>query len=297
MSSYEDLYKKGKLEQIRDTLINRMKSCDLCPRNCKVNRLEGELGFCRTGRHAKVNSFFLHFGEEPELVGRGGSGTIFLSYCNLGCIYCQNYNLSHLGEGTITSPEELAKMMISLQNIGAENINFVTPTHVIAQIIEALIIAIDKGLTLPLVYNCGGYESEIILKELEGVFDIYMPDIKYSDNTVAAKYSHAPDYWEIVKAAVKEMYRQVGDLVVEKGVAKIGLLIRHLVLPNKLAGSEAVFDFIKEKLSVDAYVNIMAQYHPCYEAFQYDEISRKITPEEYSQAVKYAHSIGLHRGF
>ncbi len=297
MRGYQDLYKKGKLEEIRDKLIDNLESCTLCPRNCKVNRLKGELGFCRTGRYAKANSFFLHFGEEPELVGKGGSGTIFFSHCNLGCIYCQNYTISHLGEGSQVEPQELAEMMISLQNIGAENINFVTPTHVIAQIIEALIIAIDKGLNLPLVYNCGGYDSKDTLKDIEGIFDIYMPDIKYSDNTVAAKYSQAPDYWEIVQAAAKEMYRQVGDLVVEKGVAKIGLLIRHLVLPNKLAGPEAVFDFIKENMSVDTYVNIMAQYHPCYEAHQHDEISRRITPEEYREAAEYARLIGLHRGF
>lgn len=228
-------------------------------------------------------------------MGRGGSGTIFFSFCNLGCIYCQNYTISHQGEGEEVTPQVLARMMITLQENGAENINFVTPTHVIAQIVEALPLAIEKGLRLPLVYNCGGYESCEVLKLIEGVFDIYMPDIKYSDNRIALKFSNAPNYWEIVTSAVVEMHRQVGDLIIKEGRALRGLLIRHLVLPNRLAGSFKILDFIKKEISSDTYVNIMAQYYPCYKAYQFEELSRRITEEEYSEVIEYAKRIGLRR--
>jgi putative pyruvate formate lyase activating enzyme len=257
--------------------------------------LEGQTGFCRTKQLAKVNSFFLHFGEEPELVGRGGSGTIFFSFCNLGCLYCQNYPLSHLGEGREVEAKELAEMMVSLQLQGAENINFVTPTHVIAQIVEALVIAVEDGLNLPLVYNCGGYESRDTLKIVDRVFDVYMPDIKYSDDAMARKFSSAPDYWEVVREAVREMHRQQNDLVIENGLAHQGLLVRHLVLPNKVAGSFKVLDFLKE-VSIDTYVNIMQQYYPCYKAYEFKQLSRKISPDEYSEVIEYAKKIGLHRG-
>ncbi|MCD6583795.1 MAG: radical SAM protein [Candidatus Omnitrophica bacterium] len=294
---YLELYRKGKLEEIENKLTQSLKNCNLCPRNCGVNRLRGEVGFCKTTRLAKVDSFFLHFGEEPELVGRGGSGTIFFSWCNLGCIYCQNYPISHLGEGREVSKEELAEMMITLQDNGAENINFVTPTHVVAQIVEALPLAIQKGLSLPLVYNCGGYESVETLKIVEGIFDIYMPDVKYSDNTVASRLSSAPNYWEVVKEVLKEMYRQVGDLVVTRGIAKKGLLIRHLVLPFRLAGSFKILDFIKEEISVNTYINIMEQYHPCFKAHYIKELSRRPTIEEFKEVVEYAKKLGFYRGF
>jgi len=290
---YTDLYKQGKLEKIQDMLLANLKNCKLCPRNCGVNRLEEELGFCKSGRKARVSSFFLHFGEEPELVGRGGSGTIFFAGCNLQCLYCQNYTLSCLGEGKKVRPQELAQMMLSLQNQGAENINFVTPTHVIAQIIEGLVIAAKEGLNLPLVYNCGGYESADTLKIADEIFDIYMPDIKYSKNESAKKFSHVPDYWKVVKEAVKEMHRQVGDLVIEDGVAQRGLLIRHLVLPNHVAGSFEILDFIRNELSVDTYVNIMQQYYPCYRASEFPELSRRITFNEYKEVVEYARKIRL----
>lgn len=288
------LYNRNGLKEVKKSLLGNLNNCMLCPRNCRVNRLKGEIGFCKTARFAKVNSAFLHFGEEPELVGNGGSGTIFFSNCNLGCLYCQNYNISHLGEGNEVKPEELAQMMLTLKAQGAQNINFVTPTHVIAQIIEALVIAIDKGLNLPLVYNCGGYESVDTLKAISGIFDIYMPDIKYSDNHAAVKYSDAADYWEMVQAAVKEMHLQVEDLKEEEGIATKGLLVRHLVLPNRLAGSFRVLDFLRQ-LSADTYVNIMDQYHPCYKAYNLENLSRRITGEEYGEVLIYAQKIGLSR--
>lgn len=295
--SYISLYENGILDEIKNKLLEELGSCDLCPHKCKVNRNNDETGFCEIGRLAKVSNFFLHFGEEQELVGEGGSGTIFFSGCNLRCIFCQNYTLSHLGEGQIVTPQELAGMMLVLQNNGAENINFVTPTQVIAQIIEALPLAINKGLTLPLVYNCGGYENPEVLRLIKGIFDIYMPDIKYADDEIAAKFSCAPDYWEKVKAVIKEMYSQVGDLLIEEGIAKRGLLLRHLVLPQRLAGSFEILDFIKEEISLDTYVNIMEQYRPCYRAGEFKELSRRLTDHEYEEVIEYAQKIGLYRGF
>ncbi|UCC95754.1 MAG: radical SAM protein [Candidatus Omnitrophota bacterium] len=293
----ERLFREGKLKQVRDILLDNLKKCRLCPRQCNVNRIDGEIGFCRTKRHALVSSAFLHFGEEPELVGRGGSGTIFFSYCNLGCRFCQNYTISHLGEGDEVEAPQLATMMLALQKQGAENINFVTPTHVIAQIVEALCLAVEEGLNLPLVYNCGGYESLDTLRLVEGIFDIYMPDVKYSDNTVAERFSAAPDYWDVVQEVLKEMHRQVGDLVVKDKAAKRGLLVRHLLLPSRLAGSFKTLQFIKEEVSPHTYVNIMDQYRPCHEASAFKELSRRITMDEHAEAVEYAKRVGLHRGF
>ncbi|MGB2879956.1 MAG: radical SAM protein [Candidatus Omnitrophota bacterium] len=296
--SYLKLYESGKLEEIKNSFVERLAKCDLCPRDCKVNRLEGELGFCRAGRYAMISSYSLHFGEEPPLVGKGGSGTIFFTWCNLGCIYCQNYTISHLGEGVEMKPRELAEVMLSLQRRGAHNINFVTPSHVTAQILEALIIAIEEGLKLPLVYNSGGYDKASTLKEMEGIFDIYMPDAKYSDEGHSQKYSRAQNYWKVCKETLLEMHGQVGDLAInDEGVAERGLLIRHLVLPNRLAGSIVVLDFIAEKISKDSYVNIMEQYHPCFQAYKHEELSRGITLEEFKEALDYAAETGLHRGF
>jgi putative pyruvate formate lyase activating enzyme len=296
--SYLKLHKSGKLGNIRERLVRELENCNLCPRNCGVNRLKGELGFCKTGRRAAVSSCHLHFGEEPPLVGSGGSGTIFLTWCNLGCIYCQNYQISHLGEGSEVSPSELADMMLFLQQRGAHNINFVTPTHVIVQIMEALILAVEKGLRVPLVYNSGGYDKASTLKEIEDVFDIYMPDAKYSDENSSLLYSGAKDYWKVCRESLVEMHRQVGDLVInEEGIAERGLLIRHLVLPNKVAGSFAVLDFIAEKVSKDSYVNIMEQYYPCFEAHEHKDLSRRITLAEFDEVLDYAAKAGLHRGF
>lgn len=296
--SYIRLYEEGKLTAIKDKLLKKLKTCELCPRNCKVNRLKGKIGFCKTGEFSAVSSFNLHFGEEPPLVGRGGSGTIFFTCCNLGCLYCQNYTISHLGEGSEVKPPDLAAMMLSLQKKGAHNINFVTPSHVVAQIIEALILAIEGGLRLPLVYNSGGYDKLSTLKEIDSIFDIYMPDAKYSDEHFSFKYSRAKDYWQACQDSLLEMHRQVGDLVMDEyGVARKGLLIRHLVLPNRIAGSFKVLDFIAKKISKDSYVNIMEQYYPCFKGYAFKELSRRITQQEFDETLEHARKIGLHRGF
>tara|TARA_B100000315_G_scaffold260350_1_gene321057 strand:- start:2443 stop:3336 length:894 start_codon:yes stop_codon:yes gene_type:complete len=295
--SYLKLYQEGKLQEISRILSENMKNCTLCPQNCLVDRVGDNVGFCGADSKLRVSHLFLHQREEPEIVGKKGSGTIFFSYCNLGCVYCQNYNISNIGDGHDITVEVLAHNMIDLQEQGAENINLVTPTHYTAQIIEALVIAVKEGLNIPLVYNCGGYESLEIIKLLAGVFDIYMPDIKYSDDAVAQELSHVSDYWKIVRESTLEMYRQVGNLMVKDGLANRGLLIRHLVLPNKLAGSFKVLDFIKNEISPDCYVNIMNQYYPCHKAFSNEKISRNITINEYNEVIDYAKSIGLHRGF
>ena len=279
-----------------EALSDILTSCVLCPRECRVDRTSGERGFCRTGNLPFVSSWNPHFGEERPLVGRCGSGTIFLGNCNLGCIFCQNYTISHLGEGSEISHARLADIMLSLQNAGCHNINFVTPTHQVPAIVSALKIASDRGLTLPLVYNCGGYESVETLKMLDGIFDIYMPDLKYSDASHAAKYSNAPDYPEKAKLALKEMQRQVGDLIInEYGVAERGLLIRHLVLPENIAGTAEVVRFIAEEISQNAYVNIMDQYYPCYMAHKNPPLNRRITGRECSGAIECAISAGLKR--
>ncbi|MFN3739922.1 MAG: radical SAM protein [Thermodesulfovibrionales bacterium] len=279
-----------------EELYSLLRECRLCPRNCKVNRLEGKRGFCRTGSKPVVSSWGPHFGEERPLVGRHGSGTIFFTYCNLGCLYCQNWTISHLGEGEETTVERLANIMLLLQAEGCHNINLVTPTHQTPMIVEAIYIARDRGLEIPIVYNCGGYESVETLRLLDGIIEIYMPDIKYMSGEFAKKYSLAPDYPEIVKAAIKEMYRQVGDLIIDKrGIAIKGLLVRHLVLPDNIAGTEEVVRFIAEEVSKDTYINIMDQYRPCYRAFEFLELSRRITPEEYNSAIKAAIKAGLKR--
>ncbi|MFC1509590.1 radical SAM protein [Candidatus Omnitrophota bacterium] len=274
-----------------------MESCLLCPRECGVNRLKGEVGFCKGGLLPMVSSFHAHFGEEPPISGLKGSGTIFFTHCSLKCAFCQNHPISHLGQGREVSIKELADMMLKLQGQGCHNINFVTPTHYMPQILEAVFLAKAKGLKVPLVYNSGGYESLGALKLLDGIIDIYMPDVKYSDDNAAKKYSSAPDYFEIAKKAVKEMYSQVGDLKIEKGLAKKGLLIRHLVLPDGLAGSEAIFNFIVKDLSPDTYVNIMAQYYPCHKASSFSEIKRRITRKEYTDVLKLARKKHLSDGF
>ncbi|MBU1006173.1 MAG: radical SAM protein [Candidatus Omnitrophica bacterium] len=274
-----------------------LENCRLCPRNCGVNRVKGETGFCEAGLMPMVSSFHAHFGEEPPISGRNGSGTIFFTHCNLRCVFCQNYPISQREEGREVSARELAGMMLTLQKKECHNINFVTPTHYMPQILEAVFLAREQGLDLPLVYNCGGYESMDALRAMDGIIDIYMPDIKYSDSAAAKKYSLAGDYFEASRAAVKEMHRQVGELRVEKGIARRGLLVRHLVLPGGLDGSEAIFDFIAREISPDTYVNIMAQYYPCHRAFEFPELSRRITRREYMDALKIAEEKGLSKGF
>jgi len=273
-----------------------LKSCTLCPRECRVNRLQGQRGFCKVGERAIVSSVGPHFGEEAPLVGRQGSGTIFFSGCNLGCLFCQNYDISHLLHGREISEEELADQMLYVQSLGCHNVNLVTPTHVVPQILGALALARHQGLDLPIVYNCGGYESLETLRVLDGVIQIYMPDFKYGDNAVAKKYSGAEDYFDRAREALSEMHRQVGDLVLdERGIAQRGLLIRHLVLPGGLAGTEKVMEFIAQELSPNSYVNVMAQYYPQYRANEFPELDRRITGQEYQRAVEIAGEKGLGR--
>lgn len=283
------------LAEKAERLAELSSPCRLCPRECGVRRREGERGFCRAGILPWVSSYGPHFGEERELVGHGGSGTIFFTGCNLRCVFCQNFEISQLYEGREVSEEELARMMLELQLIGCHNINLVTPTHQAHAIVEALKVAREWGLRLPVVWNCGGYESVEVLRALEGVVDIYMPDFKYGDSATAERYSAAPRYFEVACDALREMHRQVGDLVVEDGVAVRGLIVRHLVLPHGLAGTERVLRFIAEKISPDTYVNIMSQYYPTWRAHRYPELSRRITAGEYREALELARKLGLRR--
>ena len=273
-----------------------LAECRLCSRHCGVNRLIGESGMCRTTSQAMVSSYGPHFGEEAPLVGRHGSGTIFFTFCNLRCIFCQNYTISQLGEGSVVGSKELAKMMLSLQAKGCHNINLVSPTHVVSCILEALELAASGGLYLPLVYNTGGYDSVETLELLDGVVDIYMPDMKYSDEKTAEQLSGIKGYPQVNQAAVKEMHRQVGDLQLDElGIAQRGLLVRHLVLPNRLAGTEEVVRFLAQEISTNTYLNIMAQYHPCYQAFDIPTLARPVNRQEFSEAIDLAHQQGLHR--
>jgi putative pyruvate formate lyase activating enzyme len=294
--SYLKLYRSGELSDRLERAISIMESCSLCPRACGVNRLEGEIGYCRTGRKAKVASFNAHFGEEGPLVGRYGSGTIFISSCNLLCIFCQNYDISHQAEGTLIEPEQVAAMMLHLAERGCHNINFVTPTHVVPQIIEALVLAIEQGLRVPLVYNSGGYDSKETLKLLDGIFDIYMPDFKFWEGKWADRFCNAPDYREMAAEAIKEMHRQVGDLILdEEGIAVKGLLVRHLVMPGEVAGTRQIMEFLAKEISPNTYVNVMDQYRPCGSADKDEFINRRLTSREYKDAVDAAKKAGLTR--
>ena len=293
---YIKLYKSGELKKRVEKTVNLLKQCQICPRHCKVTRLENEKGICKVGRLPMVSSYNPHFGEESPLVGTQGSGTIFLTSCNLGCIFCQNYDISHLGAGYEISIERFAKMMIELQNIGCHNINFVTPTHVVPQILEALTIAVEMGLKIPLVYNTGGYDLIETLMIIEGIFDIYMPDFKFTDSDIANRFCKARDYPEVAMKAIKEMHRQVGNLVINNhGIAERGLIVRHLIMPNELAGTQKVMHFLANEISKNTYVNIMDQYHPCGLAHKYPEINRRITTEEFSNAINIAREEGLTR--
>ena len=273
-----------------------LKECTLCPRECRVDRTSDQRGFCRTGEKPFISSYGPHFGEEKPLVGRFGSGTIFMGNCNLGCLFCQNYSISHLGEGTEISFQKLAEIMLSLQQQGCHNINFVTPTHQMPMILRSLLIASEKGLNIPVVYNCGGYESLHAIEILNGIVDIYMPDFKYSDPAMAFKYSKAEDYPQSAMTAIKEMHRQAGDLITDqRGIAMRGLLVRHLVLPEGIAGTSGVVKFLAEEISKNTYINIMDQYHPCFKAFDNPPLNRRITPREYADAVQMAVDAGLKR--
>lgn len=294
--SYINLYRKGTLQERIEKMRKLLQECQICPRRCKVNRFENKFGTCKVGKLPKISSYDPHFGEESPLVGTHGSGTIFITSCNLGCVFCQNYDISHCGAGYDISFERLAHMMIELQDMGCHNINFVTPTHVVPQILEALPMAIRDGLNIPLVYNTGGYDLVETLQLLEGVFDIYMSDFKFSDNDVASELCKASDYPLVAMKAIREMHRQVGDLVVdERGIAERGLIVRHLVMPHGLAGTRKVMQFLAQNISSNTYVNIMDQYRPCGIAHAYPEINRRISMEEFENALQIAREEGICR--
>ncbi len=295
---YLALLRSGELDKRAKEAIEHLAACDLCPWDCRIDRIEDKTGFCKIGRDAWISSAFPHRGEEDPLSGRSGSGTIFFSYCNLRCQYCQNYAISQKGEGHPIDAGGLAAQMLTLQAMGCHNINFVSPSHVVAQIIEAVAIAANGGLRLPLVYNTGGYDSLPALELLDGIVDIYMPDMKYGDPAIGQKYSKVPDYVRVNQEAIREMHRQVGDLSLdEQGIAQRGLLIRHLVLPGGLAGTEVVARFLAGEISTDTYINIMGQYRPEYKARREDlgDLSRAVTVDEISGAYEIARAAGLHR--
>ncbi len=275
-------------QELVDYFYHRLESCDLCPHQCRINRLKGQTGYCRAGLRPRVASWNAHHGEEPPLSGTRGSGTIFFSHCTLRCIYCQNYSLSQLGEGKEVSIRELGEYYLRLQQMGCHNVNLVTPTHYLAQIIQSLDYAVKKGFTLPLVFNSSGYERKEIIEKLDGIIDIYMPDIRYSCDEYAEKYSDAGRYVKYNREALKEMFRQVGNLKSDnKGIAHRGLIIRHLVLPEDVSRSHKAMEFIARELSPRVYVSFMSQYFPAYKAAQYPPLDRRITPEEFEKACNW----------
>ena len=279
-------------------LYQLMEKCSLCPRNCGVNRLKGEIGACRTGKDFKVASINLHYGEEPPISGENGSGTIFFTNCNLACVFCQNYPISQLDNGNSITTEQLADKMIDLQNKGANNINLVTPTHVYPMVAESIYIAKQKGLKIPILSNCGGYESKEVLELMEPFIDIYMPDMKYSSNENAKKYSKINNYVENNRTAIKEMYRQKGILKFDDNdLATSGILIRHLVLPNNIAGSKETFQFVANEISQDTYMSVMAQYHTANISHTIEELNRKVTQEEYDKVLEDFDNAGLYNGW
>ncbi len=296
--AYLESYHNGKLDRVIEKTFGVLGSCCICPRKCKVDRLNDKKGFCRTGLKPKICSFMPHYGEEPPISGNRGSGTIFFSACNMSCVYCQNYEFSQLDEGREVETKELADFMLQLQGMGCHNINLVTPTHVLPQILKALKPAIEKGLKIPIVYNTGGYELPEIIKLLDGIVDIYLTDSRYADTDMAIKYSCAPDYPKFNQAALREMHRQVGIAQMDsQGIIKRGVIIRHLVLPNNISGTEKIMRFIAEELSQDTYISLMSQYSPYYKANQFPEISRRITYEEYEEAKKIMEECGLANGW
>ena len=294
--AYTQAFHTGKLAKKIEAAKNILMDCALCPRRCRVNRKAGEKGICKTGEKAMVSSFAPHFGEEAPLVGRHGSGTIFFTHCSLLCGFCQNYDISHEGWGSEATDAQLAAMMLSLQERGCHNINFVTPTHVVPQILSAVRMAAEKGLNVPIVYNCGGYEQIESLRLLDGIVDIYMPDFKFWDISIAQTACQAPDYPETARQALIEMHRQVGDLVIDSdGVARRGLLVRHLVLPQNLAGTRDIMRFLARSISTDTYVNIMSQYRPCGRAYETPGLDRRPTSAEFRAALAAAREEGITR--
>lgn len=293
--SYIELYESGRLAACAEELYLLLQECTLCPHRCRVNRAAGLMGKCRSGMFPVVSSYHAHFGEEALISGYNGSGTIFFANCNLACLFCQNFDISHFGRGDEVSYEALAEMMLELQRRGCHNINFVSPTHMNYAIVMALLLAVPRGLCVPLVYNSGGYDGIDILKLLEGVYDIYMPDFKYMDPGTAAELSGAGDYPAAAMGAVAEMHRQTGDLVLDRnGIAQRGLLVRHLVLPNNIAATDRVINFIAN-LSCDTYINIMDQYRPEYRAGECFDLKRRVTLQEHDEAVRHAFRCGLVR--
>jgi len=295
--AYVALLDDGELERRVHSARMRLACCDLCARYCHVDRRRGVRGaVCRTGELIVVHGHGPHHGEEPPLSGWAGSGTIFFSWCNLRCVYCQNWEISWKGVGREVDAAELATMMLELQERGCHNVNLVSPSHAVAQVLEAVWIAARQGLRLPLVYNTGGYDSPEALALLDGVVDIYMPDMKYSDPIAARRCSGARDYWDFNRAAVQEMHRQVGDLALDgRGLALRGLLVRHLVLPGGIAGTEIVLDFLARNVSRQTYLNLMDQFRPSFRADEFPPLDRPLTRQEFLEAVTVAHRNGLHR--
>ena len=293
-------YRSLSLAELRkraDHALESLSRCVICPRACGTDRSAGQLGACRSGRYARVSSFFPHHGEEPPISGWRGSGTIFFACCNLACVYCQNWEISQRDEGGEVSDQELAHIMLRLQQIGCHNLNLVSPSHVVPQFLAALALAVPAGFCLPIVYNSGGYDSLATLRLLDGIVDIYMPDAKYDDDEIGARLSGVPAYSRVNRLALKEMHRQVGELRLDaRGLAIRGLLVRHLVLPAGLAGGAGVCRFIASELSPNTYVNVMAQYRPCYQASRFEHLNRRLTQREYECALAEAKEAGLWRG-
>ncbi len=295
---YLALLRTGALAQRAAEAVARLRNCRLCPRRCGVDRLKDARGFCRTGRHAIVSSAVAHLGEEPPISGQRGSGTIFFTHCNLACRFCQNFEISHLGQGEEADAETLAGDMLHLQELGCHNINLVTPSHVGPQILEALALAAERGLRLPLVWNSGGYDGLETLALFDGVVDIYMPDLKYGRNEDGARLSNATDYADRAREALREMYRQVGDLVVDaEGVAVRGLLVRHLVLPHDASGTAACLEFLARELSTGIGLSLMSQYRPAFRAGEEPDVARPLTPAEYRRAVERVEALGFELAF
>ena len=297
--AYLALHRTGELQRRAQEAVARLAECRFCPRNCGVNRLADRTAACKTGRYAVTSSYFAHRGEEDCLRGWNGSGTIFFAWCNLRCVFCQNFETSQLGEGATTSPQHLAAMMLRLQDSGCHNINFVTPEHVVPQVLEALVLAVGRGLRLPLVYNTSAFDSLDSLELMDGVVDIYMPDFKFWDPALAKLYIKAPNYPEAARRAIREMHRQVGPLVLDKnGIAKRGVLLRHLVMPGGIAGTREIMQWIASELGPETYINLMAQYAPAgrvLEEDRYADIDRRITQSEFREALAAARECGLHR--
>ncbi|MDD5613878.1 MAG: radical SAM protein, partial [Candidatus Omnitrophica bacterium] len=297
MALYSLLYKSGELKNRADIFSKHLLKCELCPHRCGADRSKDNLGICRAGSRAKIYSSQLHFGEEPAISGQKGSGTIFFSYCTGRCIYCQNWRFSQNGEGKEVSEKELAQIMLELHNKGSHNINLVTPTHFLPQIIRAICLAAELGLKIPIVYNTSGYERVEILKLLDGIVDIYLPDMRYFEDGYGLKFSGFPEYGRINRPALKEMFRQVGNLEIDNGIAKKGLLIRHLILPNNISDTDKVLHFIAQELSPDCFVSLMSQYYPFYCAAKEASLSRPISNQEYQGALGAMHRAGLSNGW